>query len=439
MGGVATWLDRAFADFSERGYECVVALARGAERNDPDRYRSFHPELNTIEVDSRGLDIEGRIRACHRIINRIKPQLVIPLGVLDANLAAMRAKASGLDVRLIARAQGNLPPMLADLEDYRDGIDHVVCVGALTRKFLIRHAGFAGDRVDHIPNGADLPRAPRVDRPPSSAIRLGFIGRLSQDDKRVLDMPAFCESLTALDVPFQLTIAGSGPHENELREALAPWSRCVTMAGAKTHREIYEQLLPRMDALMLFSSTETFGIVLAEAMMNGVVPVTSRYEGFHAEQLVIDETNGLSFPVGDAKSAATCIARLNRDASLLKTLSANAVDYATRQYTWKNCFDRWHNVLNRVMARQPVSPPPGLLKTWRFSRGKLDRLGFPPAVNDLLRRSRRALFGGPRPTAGADEWPLFRRTHSAERLHAIAGACRRADVPGKASSINETI
>ncbi len=428
VGGVATWLDRAAPALTRRGYYPVVALVRGMTHNDPERFRNYHPGLETIEVDGRGLDREGRVLAALRTIRRIRPQLVLPLGVLDANDAAMRAKDQGEDLRLIGRAQGNLPPMLADLMDLREGLDHVVCVGALTRELLIRHGEFAKDRVDHIPNGAASPTHPRVQRPAGAPIRLGYIGRMTASDKRVLDIPNFCRAMDALGIDYRMTIAGTGPAEGELRRELASMTDRVRMIGPKTGSLLYSEVYPYLDVFLLFSSSETFGIVLAEAMMNGVVPVTSRYMGFHSERLVVDGENGMSFPVGDFMAAAQAVARLATDVPMMETFSNRSREKASAYYTWDRCFDQWDQCLQCAMSRSPVLPPHQLVRSGGRNSGRLDRLGLPSAWIDGLRRLRRATCGIPVPPGG-EEWPLFRTHHTPERLASIESWCASLENP----------
>ncbi len=422
VGGVATWLDRACAALSYRGYDPVVGLVRGLKFNNPALFREYHPGLPAIEVDGRGLDSQGRILACLRTIRRVKPAVVFPLGVLDANDAAMRAKSRGADLRVVGRAQGNLSPMLADLEDYRDGLDHVVCVGALTQRYLVQHAGFDTARVDHIPNGANAPTTPGIPRQAESPLRLGYVGRLMKNDKRVLDIPPFCRMLAARGIPFHLTITGGGPCEQELRELLKEFASQITMTGPKKPEEVYSEILPNLDVLMLFSSSETFGIVLAEAMMNGVVPVTSRYVGFQSEQLVVEGVRGLSFPVGDVEKAVDAVCRLHDNSALLAQLAKASARYAAENCTWERCFDQWDKTLQRIIVRGMVQAPGALLKGRQRASGKLDQLAVPPAVSDALRRLRRRLLGVPVPPGG-EEWPLFRRDHPAGRLEQIQKRC----------------
>jgi glycosyltransferase involved in cell wall biosynthesis len=232
LGGVETWLDRIHAHLSEHGFEPVVGLVRGLRYNNPARYRSFHPDIRAVEVDGRGLDREGRVRALVRCIRRLKPDIVLPLGIVDANEAVIRCKQNGQDVRLLAHAQGNLAPMLADLATYRDWIDGVVCPGRLTRDVLIRWAGFAEDRVLNIANGADAASQARVERQGGGPLRVGYVGRLTQLDKRATDLIALHAELARRGVHCTLDIVGDGPCRKALETALGEFTPQVRIHGA---------------------------------------------------------------------------------------------------------------------------------------------------------------------------------------------------------------
>ncbi|CAK9099715.1 N-acetyl-alpha-D-glucosaminyl L-malate synthase (GlcNAc-Mal synthase) (L-malic acid glycosyltransferase BshA), partial [Durusdinium trenchii] len=392
--------------------------------NDPDRFKRYHPQLETVEVDGRGLDAEGRVRALERCIRRIRPDAVIPLGIIEGNDATIRRKASGQSVRLIAQAQGNLPEMLADLHDYRDSIDQVVCPGALTTKYLREVAGFEHDRTQHIQNGADCASHARDNGGAPPRIRLGYVGRMTQRDKRVLDLPVLCTELDRRNVNFSLTIAGDGPCRAELLDRLKPVSQHVEYLGPQSHENLYKEVFPNLDVLLLFSDSEAFGIVLAEAMMNGVVPVTSRYLGFESERLVVDGVNGLAFPVGDMSTAATHINRLADSPEELRTLSKRALEHANGRYTWQRCLSEWEDCLRKVIER-PVKPPAAPRRIPR-NNGRLDRLHVPAACTDAVRRLRRLLVG-PAVPPGGEEWPLFHRHHSPDRLREIEEACWRLE------------
>ena len=426
IGGVETWLDRAYDHFGRSGHEPIVGLLRGQRSNRPDQYRSLHPNLSqTVEVDGRGLNREGRVRALARSIKSVRPHVVIPLGTVDANEAVIRRKRSGQTVRVLHRAQGNLPPMLADMATYRDWIDLVVCPGVLTERVILQWAGFERERVTRVPNGADVPIRTLRERGSDAPLRVGYIGRMTQGDKRAQDLIALNYELRKRNVDYHLDVVGDGPFYPELRAALGSQSN-VTLHGALSHSEVYKNIFPNLDALVLTSASESFGIVIVEAMMHGVVPVTSRYDGFHAEGLVREGFSGLSFAIGAMGEAAEAFVRLHHDRELLEQLSTRSVELA-KDYTWDRCFERWDEVVGRVLSRPPVmgSTAPHGVPDQGF--GSLDRLGFPPAVSDIVRRARRALMG-PAVPPGGEEWPLYYRHHSPETLESVREALAALDV-----------
>lgn len=421
VGGIETWLDRIVASCETEGLDPVVALVRGSVVNSPDRFLKWHHFSNTIEVDGRGCDRRGRINAAMRAIRHCRPDVVLPSGVLDACDAAAQSKIKGDVSWTVAAAHGNIPAMLADLEDRRPQFDRVVCPGALTARYLVEQAMFDQDRVSHIPNGADCPKRTRSVRATGAPLRLAYIGRFTNGDKRVLDLPGFCEQLALNGTDYELSIVGAGPREAELRSELQRYGSRVKMLGPMSHDRLYDEVFPNIDVLLLFSASEAFGIVLAEAMVHGVVPVSSEYAGFHSEQLVVDEVCGLSFPVGRVDVAAAKTHELFCSDGKLLRLSQQAQAHARDRYTWELCGRRWVTCFREVMSRPPL---PACVQTEpnKVVNGRLDRLGVPRGVVEFLRRSRRAILGSPVPPGG-EEWPLFSRLHPAERLECIHRQC----------------
>lgn len=425
-GGVETWLDRICQFSTQRGFKPVVGLVRGQRYNRPERYKALHTQLQTVEVDGRGLDREGRVRALTRCIRQINPDIVMPMGIVDAYEATIRAKQRGQPVRLAVHAQGNLAPMLADLALYRDWIDHVVCPGQLTARVLIQWAGFASTRVTHIPNGADTPICQRKLRKPNDALRIGYIGRLTQNDKRAMDLVGLHQALEELNINYKLDIVGEGPCLSALEVAFRDAKPQVQLHGGLPHETIYREIFPKLDILVLLSSSEAFGIVLAEAMMHGVIPVTAKYLGFYAEQLVTDETTGLSFSIGDMAAAAAAINQLATVPELSQKLSAQAKEQAQR-YSWKKSLDSWEQVFQKTMKAVPVIGSSLSEERDFASSGRLSQLGIPPSAVDWIRRLRRAVLG-PSVPPGGEEWPLFLRTHTEEKLMEIQRVSKQLDI-----------
>ena len=402
--------------------------------HDPQKFRAFHPELETIEIDGRGLTSEGRIRALTRCLRKVKPVIALPMSLVEANQAVSRCKVSGQDVRLMIHAQGNLPPMLADLRYFHPVIDHVVCPGRLTQAVLQSWAGFSAGRLSHIPNGAACAQHKHRDNR-SGPLRLGFVGRFSQLDKRVLDMIGLVRQLKEKNVPFSLRIVGQGGEESTLRSALEEYPE-VTFCGAMSQDMLYRDFYPLIDVLVLFSASEAFGIVLAEAMMNGVVPVTSQFIGFFAEKLVIEEGTGLSFPVGDVEQAANQIRRLYVNPELRMRLSEQGRQHAESNYRWDSSLKRWEECFRRVVDLTPLRADGTTESQWPDSPGRLDRLGVPAAVTDVFRRIRRKLIG-PAVPGGGTEWPLHNIHYSSADLAEVSAACQCAEQAAR-TEVNAT-
>ena len=427
IGGVETWLDHVVPYLSSHGWDPVVALARGLLYNLPVRYRELHPHLPTVEIDGRGFDREGRIRAVVRCLRKTKPGIVIPLGLCDAYDAYFRWRARGnRETRLVLRNQGLLAPLLAQVQDYGPYADLVVSDSRLVTRFAIEHVGLPEGRVRHLPNGADLPTG---DRSPTHCdqLRLGYVGRFTQGDKRILDLADLCEELLRRNVPCTVDVVGDGPSDRALRDRLETdrFGSMVRFHGRLKPNEVGERIYPNLDVLLLFSSSESFGIVLVEAMMHGVVPVTSRYRGVRTERLVRDDETGLSFPVGGISAAADAVEHLVNDRQLLSRLAAAGRAEVNDAHTWDRCLARWHVALESLLTMVPVT---GLPKSTsqRLRSGRLDRLGVPSSVVDLVRRLRRR-FRGPSVLAGGEEWPLFRSNCREDELQALSDCVERLE------------
>lgn len=416
IGGVETWLSRACPYLESQGIEVTVGLVEGLNTNSPKRFREYHPNLNAVEIDGRGLDADGRIRAVQRCIQKKRPDVVLPLGVVDAYEAVIRLKGKGQENRLIARTQGNLPPMFADLKRHRDWIDVAICDGHMTFRVLSEWAGFSTNQLRYLPNGADDPVRSRTTRQKDDPIRVGYVGRLSRSDKRCLDLLPFYNELTARDTPFTLQVVGDGPCQHEIESSLKH-RKNVVLHGALSHEQVYDQIMPNLDVLVLFSSSESFGIVLPEAMKHGAVPVTSAYSSYYTEKIVLDQVTGMTFPVGDTTRAADIVSKLVADNAMLERLSKNAIAHA-RQYSWDMCLRKWKEAIENVVEHPARGIGERLSDPTNPVGSRLTRMGLPNFLVDQIRRSRRKLFG-PAIPPGGEEWPLFHRNHQDSLLTEI--------------------
>lgn len=169
-----------------------------------------------------------------------------------------------------------------------------------------------------------LPRS-REHRAGKDGLRhLAFVGRLSPE-KRPLDLLPL---LHQLPENYHLTVAGHGPLEAEMREAVSRrgLSSRVTLAGFVSEEQKRE-LLSRSDAFLMPSPAELQSIATLEAMAAGAAVFAWGYASSAVPSLVDESGAGAVVPPGDPKAQASAIRNLLEDEQALAQASANAAAY----------------------------------------------------------------------------------------------------------------
>jgi len=156
-------------------------------------------------------------------------------------------------------------------------------------------------------------------------LRLIYVGRLDEEQKRVGRLAELASALAARGVRCSMTIAGGGTEEARLRGALARLSGssvAVTFLGCQPHLAVTD-LLTRHDVCVLVSAYEGQPFALLEAMAAGVCPaVMAMASGI--DDLVYDGRTGVVVPQGDVDALADAIAGLDRDRRRLTALGLAA-------------------------------------------------------------------------------------------------------------------
>ena len=199
-----------------------------------------------------------------------------------------------------------------------------LAVGAANRR-LYERAGAEPRRIFHVPHAVDNERFARMAaelRPrrrelretwridPNAVVQL-FAGK-HEPKKHVGDLFDALEIARRGRIDLRLLVVGSGALERELREKAAALRLPVTFAGFLNQRE-----LPRAygaaDVLVLPSESETWGLVVNEAMASSLPAVVSDGVGCR-EDLIEEGVTGFSFPCGDVRALAACLTTIAADA-----------------------------------------------------------------------------------------------------------------------------
>lgn len=393
-GGLDVWLETVDVALRSHGFDTTVALMRG-RFHDPERYLHHHPHPSTVSVDSSPF-AEQRILNLQRLFARERPDLIFVVNVADALYAAAAWKRRH-SVRLATCLHSQDAGMIGDVQMCANAVDLASTVTRRVAGVLERHTSIPPERIAHLPTGVPAPLEPVARR---RALRhVGYVGRLDQNEKRILDM---VETVRRAPGDLMFHIAGDGPEAPVLRRELGEQivAGRVLMHGQRSREELYREIYPLLDALLLFSPAEAGPMVAWEAMRHGVVPVSSDFAGRAEEAVLIHETNALIFKVGDPGGAAACLHQL-RDGDLLQRLSAAAESTLPAEYHDTVANQRWVAAIRKCIASPPapITAPIALPR----SAGRLSRLPLGLHLTAWLRSRRTA--SSPPPAGPGAEWP----------------------------------
>lgn len=401
-GGVETMVADLCRELPRRGWQVVLALGKGARFNDVQRYLVEYPDLASVEVDGTKGTMQARLESLSRVIRTVRPHIVLTVRMFDAYPAVVRLKRKGGWPRLAVTIRGYEPRYLYDVRLFRDSVDLCVTCGKLIREAVIEWAAVPEGRVVSIPVGVHPPEQRVPPRETTGRLRIGYVGRLDQGDKRVLDLVGLVERLDRREIPHDLWVAGTGAQEITLRERLLAGERerRTRFLGWVRREDLYREVYPNLDCVVNFSATEGVTVSPREAMMHGAVPVVAEFLGLQTEGLFRHEVNALTFPVGHLEAAADNVERLLTEPGLLNRLSRAAIASQTGVYSWAGAIDAWDQALERCLsepARLGSVPRATIVPD-----GCLARMGVPPWLAQRIRdvMGRRHLHADP-----GSEWP----------------------------------
>ena len=189
--------------------------------------------------------------------------------------------------------------------------DRLVCVsGALARRIASR----IGMRSSVIPNIAEpvFFSAGTGNAVPHERCRFVSAGNLISSKCFDVLLRAFARIYAKMGKIAALTVIGDGPEEARLRELARTLGTedSVTFTG-RLERSAMAELYQESDAFVLAPRSETFGVVLIEALSAGLPVITARSGG---PEDFVDDSNGLLVPADDIAALAEAMENMVREA-----------------------------------------------------------------------------------------------------------------------------
>ncbi len=228
--------------------------------------------------------------------------------------------------------------------------DVVFVATSFTKATLQEHPGFTAP-VHVLPYGAPLadsapPRSPYAAA--GQPLRVLYVGSLGQ--RKGLSYLFAAAALAGRSIA--LTVIGTKPAESceVLERALGAhhWIASLPHAGVL-------ERMRQSDVLVFPSLFEGFGLVILEAMAQGVPVITTPHTA--GPDLITDGVDGFIVPIRDAPAIATRLERLYHDRDLLGAMGTAARARAA-QFTWTNYEQQ---LAERVDAR--LASPSGRIAT----------------------------------------------------------------------------
>ena len=349
VGGPPAWLQRLLPALRRHGIEarCLFLLHRGTTGPSVEYLRAHGFDCPVILAPST---TEERI---HWILARLRenpPDIFVPNLVVAAYLAVRWVRQAGISTIGVIHSDDAFYRGLQDQFVFgraEHRVSAVVCVSQeLKRQVLVR--GAEASRVARIGCGVPVPDV--IVRRPSSGLRLAYVGRLVEEQKRISEVARALCRVTREVVDTEAVIYGDGPQREVIEQVLASEGvgLPVHLGGLIDSNRIQEQLL-NCDVIVLLSDYEGLPIALMEAMACGCVPVCLRTRSGIPE-LVDDGVTGLLVDDrGDEFIAA--IRRLHEDRELWDRMSLAAKARIVERHSLETTAMQWVNLLEKIRLR----------------------------------------------------------------------------------------
>lgn len=201
------------------------------------------------------------------------------------------------------------------------------------------------DRVTVIPHGVE--EAERKVRH-NDCLEIVFAGVI-YEHKGVKILPQVINRLLNRGINLHFTIIGKGILSEWLKEQFSEEINAgiVDLTGVIAHKEVYK-LMSKADIFLYPTHLDAFGLVIAEAMMNGAIPVVTYLPGI-TDNLIPDERYGYLISQDDVGQFVATISDLCESDKRREELSKNAHRRALECYSHKAMRESYLNYLNSLI------------------------------------------------------------------------------------------
>lgn len=222
----------------------------------------------------------------------------------------------------------------------------LVCVSERIRRHASMLPETKGRRLATIPCGTRIgtDAEPTV-AAPGSPLRLIWIGRMDERQKRVSDLPKIAAELRRLGVAFTLDLYGDGGDRAALEDTIRKerLGEMVRLHGWRSADEL-ARALSSADVMLMPSNFEGMSVAVMEALAHGCGVVASRVSGVEDYEQNERARDALWLHgVGDVVAAANCVAEVGRVPHTVRVERARA--FARAEFSISRSVERYAELL----------------------------------------------------------------------------------------------
>lgn len=166
----------------------------------------------------------------------------------------------------------------------------------------------------------------------SNLLRIVCIGRLTHE-KGMDVVPDIINGLDERSINYELSVIGSGILDEELKRELATAKGVCRFFGQLPHEKVLEQLRSQ-DVLLFPTRSEALGLVMVEAMKNGVIPVASNVGGI--KEIINHSKSGFLVKTGEVEKFVEYIALIANDHAFHSQIRISAQKRADSLFSHRN-------------------------------------------------------------------------------------------------------
>lgn len=303
--------------------------------------------IPVVTTDEQVLIYEDRLSRLYQQLKQFQPTAVV------ANLGPMAFEVLRYlppGVFRVGISHSDEAGVYQTLRHYAPDMDLLAAVSLTIKNKLLGMPEFTTARVEYLPLGVPMPQDHELaQRDFSGPLRILYLGRLEQEQKRVRLFPEMLRRLQNAGLPFHWTIAGDGPEREWLQANMKNLGaeQTVSFPGQVAYQEV-PPMLAQHDIFLLASDYEGLPLTLLEAMGHGLVPVVSDLPSGIRD--LVDMHTGIRVSPDDIPGYINGVLRLHHDRKNMAMLSQQARNRVKAQFSVSAMADRWLGAI-------PENPP----------------------------------------------------------------------------------